>query len=173
MEFSKSGPREKPPTGTIFAYRLVAPQWASTALSGEGARKFGGRWNSAGHPVTYLGESRALTALELLVHLTTHASRRKTYTLLEVKFPAASVSRAVVSAPDWNASPPTSGSTQVGDEWLQEGSSLALLVPSTLVREESVILLNPEHPDFETVEIVAQREFRFDERFEIDSPKNP
>ena len=69
---------------TVSAYRLVAPKWASTALSGEGARKFGGRWNTPGLSVVYLAESRALTSLELLVHLTTPSTRKKSYTLLEL-----------------------------------------------------------------------------------------
>ena len=77
-------------TDTITAYRLVSPRWASTALSGEGARKYGGRWNSPGHSVVYLAESRALCALELLLHLTTPDTRTKPFRLIEVKIPAGS-----------------------------------------------------------------------------------
>src|ERR1700736_6008380 len=39
------------------------------ALSGEGARIFGGRWNSPGRPVVYFAEHPALAALEVRVHL--------------------------------------------------------------------------------------------------------
>lgn len=165
MEFSKAGIKKKASNDLISAYRLVAPKWASTALSGEGARKFGGRWNTPGRPVVYLGENRALTALELLVHLTTPGSRKKSYSLLEVSFPANCLEKAHVFAEDWNSSPPTRGSTQVGDEWLHQQQSLALRVPSSLVREESVILLNPLHPDFSKVKVVSERNFSFDSRF--------
>ncbi len=51
----------------VEAYRLVAPKWAASALSGEGARLYGGRWNSPGRAMVYLSTSRALAALELRV----------------------------------------------------------------------------------------------------------
>lgn len=155
----------EPAQDSVTGYRLVAPRWASTALSGEGARKFGGRWNSPGLPVVYLGESRALTALELLVHLTTPSSRRKSYTLIAVSVPQASIERASFSDPDWNISPATRASTDVGDRWLRDQESLALRVPSTLVHEEAVILLNPLHPDFTQVQTLSQRPFHYDPRF--------
>lgn len=168
MVFSSSKAKKLPlslPKGHLPAYRMVAPQWASTALSGEGARKFGGRWNSPGLPVVYLGESRALTALELLVHLTTPSSRKKGYTLLEISLPKELLSQATIIDDDWNISPATMASQSVGDEWLRSRSSLALRVPSTLVHEESVILLNPLHPEFHQVKLLDERPFHFDPRF--------
>lgn len=167
MAYSRSRTGAKTSVETITAFRMCAPRWASSALTGEGARKYGGRWNSPGHPVVYLGDSRALTALELLVHLTTPGSRLKAYTLLEVSFPARCLERGLVVGTDWNVSPPTKCSTHVGDEWMTRSSSLALRVPSTLVREESVILLNPLHPDFAKVKTVSERPFYFDQRFHI------
>ena len=56
----------------ITAWRLAAPEYAQTAeqlMSGEGARRYGGRWNSVGRATVYLGESLALAGMELLVHL--------------------------------------------------------------------------------------------------------
>jgi RES domain-containing protein len=38
-------------------------------LDGEGARRVGGRWNSAGRAVVYMAESIALAVLENLVHM--------------------------------------------------------------------------------------------------------
>lgn len=150
---------------TVSAYRLVAPKWASTALSGEGARKFGGRWNTPGLSVVYLAESRALTSLELLVHLTTPSTRKKSYTLLEVSLPLKALKTASHLNKDWNLSPPTKASLSVGNEWLLNQTSLALRVPSTLVHEESVILLNPLHRDFSQVKILSERAFSYDPRF--------
>jgi len=35
-------------------WRIVSPRWASAPLSGDGAARFGGRWNRHGQPALYL-----------------------------------------------------------------------------------------------------------------------
>ncbi|MEW8437602.1 MAG: RES family NAD+ phosphorylase [Candidatus Thiodiazotropha taylori] len=55
-------------------------------MSGEGAYLFGGRWNSKGVRVVYLGSSLAQAAMELLIHLG-RADILKGYHKLEVSFP--------------------------------------------------------------------------------------
>ena len=42
---------------------------AQVALDGEGARLYGGRWNSAGTAVVYAASHLSLAALEYLVHI--------------------------------------------------------------------------------------------------------
>ena len=42
---------------------------AHRALDGEGARLYGGRWNSPGEAVVYASATLALAALEYLIHL--------------------------------------------------------------------------------------------------------
>jgi len=150
-------------------YRLVAPRWADGAFSGEGARKYGGRWNSPGRPVVYLGESRALTALELLVHLTTPLSRSKSYRMIEVHIPTASISDypASILPEDWRDHPPGKNTMEIGDDWLQAASQLALRVPSTIVPEETNLLLNPQHPDFANIRISPPSVFSFAPRLSI------
>ena len=39
--------------GTIELWRAFVPQWAFAPLSGEGASRFGGRWNPVGAPTIY------------------------------------------------------------------------------------------------------------------------
>ncbi len=51
------------------AWRIVKEKHAATAFSGEGAAKTGGRWNSRGVPMVYASGTKALAALETLVHL--------------------------------------------------------------------------------------------------------
>ena len=150
-------------------YRLVSPQWADVAFSGGGARKYGSRWNSPGRPVVYLGGSRALAALELLVHLTTPSSRAKPFALIEVSFPEHvrdSVTRIEASAlpPGWRSSPPSKYTMEIGDAWLADSSTLLLSVPSTIIPEEHNLLLNPQHPLFPQLKIAAPTAFHFDPR---------
>ena len=53
----------------LEAWRIVKSKHADTAFSGEGAARFGGRWNSRGVAVVYTSATRSLAALETLVHL--------------------------------------------------------------------------------------------------------
>ena len=153
-------------TDYISGYRIVAPRWAHDALSGEGARKFGGRWNSPGRALTYLGGSRALAALELLVHLPSHLSRAKPYRIIEVKIPEKLMAKYPLKLlpKAWRESPFPSITAVIGDEWLEVGGQLAMQVPSVLIPEETNILLNPNHPDFKKVISGEEREFQFDKR---------
>lgn len=150
----------------IDGYRIVAPRWAHDALSGEGARKYGGRWNSPGRALTYLGGSRALAALELLVHLPSPLSRAKPYRIIEVKIPKELIAEYPLKLLPgaWRESPAPSITSVIGDEWLEVCGQLALRVPSVLIPEETNILLNPNHPDFKEVITGEEREFRFDKR---------
>ncbi|MDF1523938.1 MAG: RES family NAD+ phosphorylase, partial [Trueperaceae bacterium] len=54
----------------VRAWRLVRPAFGDTlaAFSGEGARRYGGRWNSVGRVVVYTSEHLSLAALETLAH---------------------------------------------------------------------------------------------------------
>ena len=51
------------------AWRIVKAKHAATAFDGEGARLFGGRWNSPGTRMIYTSATLSLAALESLVHL--------------------------------------------------------------------------------------------------------
>lgn len=151
---------------TLTAYRLCAPQWVSTALSGEGSRRVGGRWNSPGIPAVYVGESRALTALELLVHLPSPLSRAREFILLEISFPSELIlSPSVINTiPDWAQEPPRKGSMMRGDDWLEGRRHLGYRLPSTIIPEESIYLLNPAHEQFAQVRLESQQSFYFDSR---------
>jgi RES domain-containing protein len=54
---------------TITAWRIVKEERADAAMSGEGARRYGGRWNAKGTPAVYLSSSLSLAVLEILFHL--------------------------------------------------------------------------------------------------------
>ena len=50
-------------------YRICKTKYAATAFDGEGAFRFGGRWNTRGTRLIYTAGNLALAALEMLVHL--------------------------------------------------------------------------------------------------------
>src|SRR5580692_9834846 len=53
----------------MIVFRICRERFAADAFSGEGARRFAGRWNSRGVPMVYCSSSLALAAIELFVHL--------------------------------------------------------------------------------------------------------
>ena len=52
-----------------IAWRIVQAHVADRAFTGEGARRYGGRWNSKGFAVIYTSSSISLAILEVLVHI--------------------------------------------------------------------------------------------------------
>jgi len=149
----------------IRAWRIVSSLRAQSAFDGEGARRFGGRWNSPGTPAVYLAGSRALAALEMLVHLNERAARQ-TFVRFEVRIPGTALETDDAPPPLAALnSPVVSAVTQArGDRWLNAGKRPALAIASAVIPEEPNYLLNPRHPKFKDIEIGEAETFAFDPR---------
>ncbi len=152
----------------IEAWRLAAPEHSRTVgdmLSGEGALRFGGRWNSPGRRAVYLGGSLALASVELLVHLRVPDVLR-TYRKLRVRIPERLISEVDERGlPAGWAMPSLHPVTQeIGDQWLASGGSAVFRVPSAVVDGERNYILNPIHPGFAEIEAGSIEDFRFDAR---------
>lgn len=160
-------------TDLVPAYRLVKARHADAAFDGEGARRFGGRWNSKGRPCVYVASSESLATLEVLVHLGQRQPLRD-YTLFHVPIPAASIlylDEAALPA-NWRDPLPPAETAEIGDAWLTGAQSLALAVPSVVVPREVNYMLNPGHPEFAKVVTGAERgPFAFDERLQGQAPR--
>ncbi|WP_269524669.1 RES family NAD+ phosphorylase [Coraliomargarita parva] len=138
---------------------------ANHAFDGEGAQRFGGRWNSLGLPAVYLAESRALAALETLVHLNDLA-QRISFVRFKVEIP-----EKLLASPELSQLRPFLKSASIlpqtrafGDTWLRAGAQPALRIASAIIPEEFNYLLNPLHPDFDRVRIGKAEPFAFDPR---------
>ncbi|HEU4588653.1 MAG TPA: RES family NAD+ phosphorylase [Gemmatimonadales bacterium] len=136
------------------------------ALDGEGARLYGGRWNSPGAPVVYASSSLALAALEYLVHLDPdHAPSDLIALTLEVPDTAsADVVHQAALPGDWAQVPEHPACVAAGDAWLGRGVTLLLRVPAAPVPEEQNVLINPRHVEAAQVRVIAERRFAFDPR---------
>ncbi len=135
-------------------------------LTGEGARLYGGRWNRKGAAVLYTSESRALAAMEYLIHLPPGLAPPG-LSLRELELPEnVSIQDVpVTTLPlDWKTSPPLDATMKIGSDWLQAENSLLLKVPSVNVEHESNILINPNHPEFKKVKALPPQPFLFDAR---------
>lgn len=145
-------------------FRLCRAPFA--ALDGEGARRYGGRWNSVGRAVVYTASTRALAALEYLVHVDV-TDVPNDLVLLTLDVPADAATHAVDASAlpsDWVTTPESAACRAFGDAWLRAGDALVLTVPSVAVPEETNVLLDPAGPRFAEVRVVAERRFEFDPR---------
>lgn len=148
-------------------WRLASPEFGESVedmLSGAGAREYGGRWNSPGLAAVYLGDSLALAAMELLVHLR-NVDVLGTYRTLPVYIPEDLIMHIVPGelASGWESGARTT-TRAVGDRWLADGASVALQVPSAVIAGESNFVLNPAHRDIRRIEAEPVSDFRFDPR---------
>jgi RES domain-containing protein len=146
-------------------YRIVQEQWAATALDGEGARRYSGRWNSTGVAAVYLAESRALAALEILVYAPREALHLN-WLVIEVEIPAAWIDTPPPSKlpADWRLQPSSQQAQLFGSRWLRDFPNLALRVPSVVIPDESSLLLNPLHPHMRDLKPGKPQRFSFDPR---------
>ena len=145
-------------------FRLCKERFSASALTGEGARRYAGRWNEAGVPVVYCATSRALAALEFFVHLGPSVAPDD-LVMVQLEVPAGLVVERVARGrlpTDWRL--PDSSCAEIGSKWARSGRSVGLEVPSIVVDGDWNVLLNPHHPDFAKVTIVAQQPWHYDAR---------
>ena len=136
-------------------------------LSGGGAAKTGGRWNSVGKPVVYSSRTVALAYLETLAHLGREAPRNRF--LVRVVLPDKVWDQALWAKEKdlpktWRAEPAGIGSVRFGDKWLTAGKSALLCLPSVIVPEDTNVLINPNHEDATLIQARVQRQLVYDPR---------
>jgi RES domain-containing protein len=74
----------------VTSYRVARRPYAT--LTGEGARRYGGRFNPPGIPVVYTSQSIALAVLEILVHLD-KSEVPMDYVVMAIRFPGRKIVR--------------------------------------------------------------------------------
>lgn len=147
-------------------YRIVQAEWARNAMNGEGAWLHGGRWNPPGLHAVYLAESRALAALEIIVHAPREIMSLD-WRIIEVEVPdefIQAVSRSDLPE-GWQALPSSLTARNFGAKWLRGRGALALKLPSVIIPEEHSLMLNPRHTDVVKLRVSKPRKFELDSRF--------
>ena len=138
----------------MLAWRLCRERYAD--LTGEGARLYGGRWNSPGRAMVYAASSAALAVLEVRVHLDLPPELLPPdYVLVTVDLGRAAIETHtdIPDVPDL-----------FGNAWLGEARTPVLQVPSLIVPECTNYLINPAHPAAGKIRITNSRRFEFDRR---------
>ena len=145
-------------------FRLCRARYS--ALDGEGARRYGGRWNSTGRPLVYASSTLSLAALEYLVHLDA-ADAPGDLVAVTIEIPdVITVDRVQVGdlPKGWNEYVDVNACRQIGDAWLAASVTPVLAVPAAPVPSEWNYLINPSHPRVTGIRIVHEYPFHFDPR---------
>jgi RES domain-containing protein len=145
-------------------WRIAQRKYALDRLC-AGSALYGGRWNPVGLPALYCGASIAICALEKFVHV--GQAPLPPLVLVAVDIPdesdifAPSVDEL---PPGWDMLPTSVAAQNLGRQWLERGTALAMRVPSAVLPEETNVILNPHHPQFLDVNLAIVRPFSFDQR---------
>ena len=153
----------------MIVYRVANVKYKDSTLSGIGAEKVGGRWNSVGTRAVYCSENISLALLEYYVHSENIAYLPKKIVIAKIKFPDEFVIEELDELPErWSQYPYSSKTTKVFTELAKDSNRFALKVPSTIVSLESNIILNPLFKEFGKVQIVEFIELPIDDRLKKD-----
>lgn len=125
---------------------------AHVALDGEGALKHGGRYTSPGLPVVNFASEPGLAVLVALRYLPRDLGGIPDDYLLGWAEIDALPERL-----------PGDETRAAGDAWLASQRSLLAAVPSAVLPEADVVLMNPQHPDAAQVAPLVTRPFNFSE----------
>jgi len=146
-------------------WRICRRRYADAAATGEGARLYGGRWNSRGVRIVYASASLALAAVETFVNLEPNLQPADLVST-EGEIP----DTIKVERLDPKILPARWHQTRherlrrFGNEWVRSGQTVTLLVPSAAIRGEWNVLLNPGHEDFSRIKFQYPQPFAFDTR---------
>jgi RES domain-containing protein len=147
----------------MLLYRICRAAYAGD-LSGQGAKLYGGRWNSIGKPMVYLASSRSLAILEVLVHLQPMMVPHD-FTITTFEAPDNTAFVNADTLPEgWNDFPEPDYLKAIGNDFLNKNEHLFLKVPSAIVKQEFNYLLNPLHADIHQIKVVETTPFAFDIR---------
>ena len=145
--------------------------YPASDLSGAGAAKNPGRWNNDGQAVVYCAPTLAMAVLETAAHINSNGLPLNRFVIcIDVPDAIWTKRRVVMSnkLPDtWRAIPAGMTSVSLGSKWWIKSESAVLDVPSAIVPEESVCLLNSHHVDHAKISVKVVRAFDFDVLFRV------
>ena len=146
-------------------FRLCRSQYC-TELNGKGAALHGARWNSPGTELIYTAANRSLAMAEIAVHLSL-ATLPDDYYMMTVFIPN-DLPISEIDMNDlpigWNSFPNIATTMVIGDKFVSGNSSCILKVPSAVTKGDFNYLINPRHPSFDNVKVLAVDKFPFDRR---------
>ena len=143
-------------------YRITLEKY-SNELKASGLPN---RWNSRHTQVIYTSCTRAMAALENIVHRSGEGLQER-FRLIVIQVPDSSVEALSVKlhgGDEWFLRKYLAQTQKIGDEWVKKSEKLGLMIPSAIVPGEQNLILNPLHQDFKKVKVLSVEPFLFDPR---------
>lgn len=135
-------------------WRLTRAPYA--ALDGSGPQRHGARYSSPGRPVVNFASEAGLAVLVALRYLPDDPARREIdYVLGWTEIDAEPLTIPV--------SDDEGAITAWVDDWLERRGSLLASIPSRVLPEGAIIMMNPQHPASVDVPPLTTRPFDFAE----------
>ncbi len=147
----------------MILYRITCNKYAKD-ISGSAAATFGGRWNKKGTPVLYTGESKEIALLEIIVHTPPMMAPNLDILTLEIPDDSITLIEKNQLPPNWIDYPAPTILSEIAERWVMAQKTIALKVPSCIIRSAHNYILNCRHPEYNKVKIIAHKEFHFDSR---------
>ncbi|HEX6191746.1 MAG TPA: RES family NAD+ phosphorylase [Chitinophagaceae bacterium] len=152
----------------MIVYRITLAKFArKLSASGNPAR-----WNSKDVKVIYTAGSRSLACLENVVHRSS-MGLKENFKVIQVEIPDnLRVEEIKISEldPQWREYSRYPDTQKIGDEWIKNGRTAVLKVPSAIIPEEHNFLINPLHKDFKRIKYLGSEPFDFDDRIKASIP---
>ncbi|MEP6850699.1 MAG: RES domain-containing protein [Acidobacteriota bacterium] len=151
----------------FLAYRIFQTVHAAKWNDGEGAFRYGGRWNSPGTRVLYTSASLSLAALEVLVYLDDEKVLAE-YSHATVGFDekwVKNVEDLAILPANWREFPIPDTVRKIGNDWIRQADSAILRVPTAILPAEFNYVVNLEHPLAREIVYGSVTPFVFDARF--------
>lgn len=149
-------------------FRIERKKYLADTLKGIGAALTDGfRWNSLNTHLVYTAESRALTILEMSVHLDLNEDFPTDRFYVEIDIPE-EVDLLELKIEDlpknWDAKPLGLETQYIGDDFVLQNEAAVLKVPSSIVPLEYNYLINPHHSQANKITVGTKQVLTFDQR---------
>lgn len=155
----------------MILWRIAAEtrKYAADDLSGKGAAAHPGRWNDERQLAVYAAPTIAMAVLETVAHIDDGGLPLNRF-VVRIDVPdavwAGREELPVAALPaGWAAIPAGRASVKIGSDWLRSLRGAILLVPSVIVPEEWVALINPAHADAKKTVGKVIRSFEYSRLF--------
>lgn len=146
-------------------FRIALEKYAGKlCTSGRAAR-----WNPNEVEMMYTASSRSLACLENIVHRN-QIGLNQSFKVMTIEIPddLCICTIGLKKLPEnWTEFGSMPATQKMGDDWVKEGKSAILKVPSSIINAEYNYLLNPMHPDFKSIKLLKSETFVFDKRIKI------